>query len=401
MSAAIVCLNPAEYIPAVSFYPIFVGGTENVLAPTVVDGVAFKTIAITGSSFNYSVSQIVPKFLDRWTMTSETPTICTVSGDTITRISNGTGIIRFTGLNGFFTISKIDFTTTGYTKFVWTGFSGVTKSSRLCDPVLSLLTPSKDKNYFSENYALGATTLQKNPNCWAAPLDVTGSAISTTLWGPNASANSGALITPQHWMGVLHWGVAGNMEPGSQVRFVGNDGVIHTRAVLRRYYQGDKDQIISLLDSPLPATVKPYKLAGLGMFDFVNKRGWGMGWQFTQDKYVTPVSFDNLRFPPQRGVVSTTIQWVPHFDEYGSGLDVDHRMYPVRHLLQTGRGGDSGGAVGGYYNGETFLVSLFTSPAAGSLYSASKKPELDAIIASLDAAQGISTGYTVGVLEIV
>ena len=337
-----------------------------------------------------------------WVISSDTPSICTVSENSITRVSSGTGIIRFSGSNGFSIISKIDFTSTGYSKYIWTGFSGTSKSSTLADPILNLLSPTKDKNYFSTNYKLGNTSISRNANCWASPLDLSGSAVSTTLWGENAAANSGALITPQHWIGVAHFGSGNdNMGPGARLRFAGNDGIVYLRTVLIRDYNAAKDRITCLLDAPLPASVKPFKFAGSGMFDFPNKRAWGMGWQITQEKFITPVSFDNIQVPP-RGEVSTTgIFWFSNFTEPDTGLiDPDHRMYPVRNLVQNGRTGDSGGAIGGYYNGETYLISLFSSSNAGALYTSNQAAELNAVIAQLDAAQGVSTGYTVEVLTI-
>lgn len=401
MSAVIICKQPSEFVPTVSFAPISVGGSVS-SSSVVVDSIKFKKVDITGSSSNYLASQLVPQFKPDWVMTSETPAICTISGNLITRVSNGTGVIRFSGPNGFSIVSKVDFTSTGYSKYVWTGFSGTSKSSTLADPILNLLSPTKTKNYFAANYVLGSTSISRNTNCWAAPLDLTGSAISTTLWGENAAANSGALITPQHWIGVAHFGSGNdNMGPGARLRFAGSDGIVYLRTVLRRDYNAAKDRITCLLDAPLPASVKPFKFAGSGMFDFPNKRAWGMGWQITQEKYITPVSFDNIQVPP-RGEVSTAgIFWFSNFTEADTGLiDPDHQMYPVRNLVQNGRTGDSGGAIGGYYNGETYLISLFSSANAGALYTSTQTAELNTVISGLDVAQGIATGYTVGVLTI-
>lgn len=392
-SAAIVCRQPQEHVASISYVPAQVGG--GVTSPQTIKDIAFSVTTNTVGTLSYDTTQVVPQFRPNWTLTSDTPSICTVSGNRVTKVSNGQGVIRASGPHGFAKLITLDFSSTVTVSNIWTGFTGVTASSKLSSPILALLIPGKQKNYYAPNYVLGDSTISKNPNCWAASLDITGSAVSTTLGG---SANSGALITPQHWVGVAHWGEgSNNMGPGAVMRFAGSDGTIHTRTVSRRKYESSKDRITCLLNAPLPATVKPFKLAGATMLDVANSRFLGMGWQVTQEKNIAPIGFDDF-IPAFQS--ATSLNWVKWISEFPNITETNHRLFGLSSLLQNGRSGDSGGAIGGYYNGETFLVSLFSSSNAGPLFSYAQAAELNANIAELDAQQSISTGYTVSVINI-
>lgn len=406
MSAEIICKQPSEYLPVVTFTPIPVAGSS-ANSSVVIDALTYKKVDVSGSSFNYSVSQAVPQFQPDWALTSDTPAICTVSGNSITRVSNGVGKVRVTGPNGIAVPYELNFTSTTSTSYVWTGFNGASISYSLCSPTISLLQASKDKNYYAATYPLSSTPTApflRNSNCWVASMNLTGSPIATSMFGPRYASNSGALITKRHWVGVRHWGSGNdNMGPGAQLYFADSAGNVYVRTVLQRYLHPTKDIIVSLLDSDLPAAITPFKFAGSGMFDFPNKRAYGIGWKIHQGKFVTPAIFDNVQSPQvaNQSVTTESISWADLADGIAAQLtDSAHILYPVRNLLQQAITGDSGGAIGGYYNGETFLVSLFTGPQSGTLYSSVIAPEINSIIAGLDAAQGISTGYTVGVLTI-
>ena len=139
------------------------------------------------------------------------------------------------------------------------------------------------------------------------------------------------------------------------------------------------------------------------MFDIPNKRAYGMGWKLDQTKSVTVAVFDNVQTPniPSNSTTASNITWFNFSDGSAAQLtDPAHLLYPFRNLLSEPVNGDSGSAVGGYYNGQTFLVSMLTSGLAGELYSELRTAELNSIIANLDAAQGINTGYQVQVLNV-
>lgn len=392
ITAPIICRQPAEFVPTITATAAQVA--SGTASPLTVQDIAFSVITANTGALAYDLSQAFSQFLPDWVLSSETPAICTVVGNRVTKVSSGIGIIRASGPHGFSKSIAVDFSLSSAVSTIWTGFTGVTKSSQLSDPILLLLAPAKQRNIFSTYPTV------RNPNCWAAPMDLTGSPTATSFGGTYGTANSGALITPQHWVGVSHWGSQiENMGPGATISCVGSEGIVHTRTVVQRYVHPGKDLIVSRLDAPFPATVRPFKLAGSTMIDTPNQRFLGMGWQITQEKNIAVVGFDkftvnnlqaSLHQPPY-------IQWDYRFP----GIDHPaHRMNGLQGLMQIGRTGDSGGAIGGYYNGETYLVSLFTGPFVGVLYSEAQAAELNAIIASLDAAQGTATGYQVGVLNV-
>lgn len=392
-TASITCRRPEDHVASITASPAQVAGGSTA-AQTIKD-ISFAVTTNTVGTLAYDIAQSVPQFKSDWTLTSNTPAICTVLGNRVTKISDGIGIVRASGSCGFAKLISLDFSSTTTVLNVWTGVPGVTSSSKLSNPILALLVLGKGKNYFTSTYLPGSTSIAKNTNCWAAPLNITGSAVFTSL---GDSFNSGALITPQHWVGVAHWGSGNhNMGPGSELLFLGSDGTIHTRTVLRRDYNLTKDRIVCLLDTALPASVTPFKLAGLTMIDAANQRLLGMGWQITQERNVTPVGFDD--FAPNFKSLKNE-SWAKWDSTFVDNANPAHRLNGLSSLLQTGRPGDSGGAIGGYYNGETYLISLASSSISGVLYSFAQAPELNAIIASLDTAQGISTGYTVRVLNL-
>lgn len=397
ITTSIICRQPSSFVPTVTATAAQVGGGTTA-AQTIKD-IAFSVTTTTAGTLAYDLTQVVPQFGPEWVLSSDTPAICTVAGNRVTKVSSGIGIIRVSGPYGFSKILTLDFFASATVSHVWVGFTGVSKSSQLSDPILALLLPAKQKNYYFPNFSRGNTTVAKNPNCWAASINITGSPVGTSFGDGSMAFNSGALITPQHWVGVPHWDLTdnpANMGPGATISCVGSDGIVHTRTVVQRIIDRSKDRIVSRLNSPFPATVKPFKLAGSTMIDAPNQRFLGMGWQITQEKNITPIGFDDFTID-FKSMSTSSVKWNSLFSDHAKS---GHRMNGLSGLLQKGRSGDSGGAIGGYYNGETYLVSLFTGSNSGYLYTEAQASELNAIIGSLDAAQGAATGYTVGVLNV-
>jgi hypothetical protein len=402
MSAPIIARSTTTYLPKIEVIPVVVGPPNSSATTTILD-IAFKTQSTASGYYNYQIKQTMPNFGSAGVIVNSNPEICTVVGDTLMRVVNGTAKISVVAGDFKIPLPPITFYSSAVTASTWIGFTGTSRSSGQSEPLLSLLIPGKDTNYYNAIWPLASAPVAgavfaKNTNCWATGIDITGSMIATGLGGNVRPYNSGALVTPQHSIGVKHWGQGSeNMGPGQKGYFVDAAGIIHERNVLRRYIHPTKDLIVILWDTPLPAGVIPFKLPGAGLYDSANKRLYGMGWQINQNKQIHIVGFDKLTFQ-QQDFDGENLFWD---NEFWKKTDSDHRLYGKDAFITKGVGGDSGGAIGGIYNGESFLVSLFTGPSSGRYYSASIAPELNTIIASLDAAQGISTGYTVGVLEIV
>jgi hypothetical protein len=399
ITAPIICRDAATYAPVTTLIPVPGAGVDIVTEATENE-VVFRTRITPTAFINYELTQVVPGNLAPWPMVSKTPSICTVDGGMVLRTSAGMGVVRLTGPSGTVIEMEIEFPPVPYTsKKIWHAMTPDTKSARLSDPILGLLSLGKSTAYYLAGLGGTFANALKNPNCWATSLDLTGSAMGTSLGGSYGTANSGALVTPRHWLGVKHFGEGpANMGVGATVWFTDASGVIHGRTVLARYVHPTKDLILCLFNADLPPGCKPFKLAGAGHRDVGTLRKYGLGWQMTQEKNVTPVAFDKLDlYLPAHATSGEFVYWTSQFE---SITDSNHRLNGLGGLTQEGRIGDSGGAVGGFYNGETFLVSLFQGAKDGQ-YLPGMIPELNGIIATLDAGQGISTGYTVGVLEII
>jgi hypothetical protein len=345
------------------------------------------------------------EFSAAWGLENLTPSICSLTDGLVARVSNGVGKIRLSdgGSNSRkyqFFMSQTD-TTIG----VWTGFDGVSVSSVMSGDIKTAMDSNTDLNYYS-GFVVGHTTATRNLNCWLADIDLSGSAIWTSLGG---TANSGALITPQHWVGVAHWGAsAANMGVGAQLKFCGNDGIIYTRTVLSRIYRyGGSDAILCTLDSPLPAEVVPLKIAGNWIIESVDDRPrfMGLGFKVNQAKLVTLAGFDRFKDYVAPAVFETDsygaasaygvcrfMYWENHFTQ---ASDAAHWLNGYDAFFADGAGGDSGGMIGGISQGAPFLLSLFSGKEAGVPYYEGRSAVLNAVIAAADSAAGVSTGYTV------
>ena len=401
MSAAIIVKQPSEHLPAVSLIPIPVGSLTGTGTTTVL-GITFKTDTNASGYYNYQIKQSVPNFGSDGVIVNNNPEICTLTGDTLMRIVNGTAMATVEK-NGYKIPINVSFSSTSSSDSVWTGFTGTTTSSTQSDPLLNLLVGGKETKYYSATWPLSsapssAVNFSRNPNCWASGIDFTASAIATGL-GENVNAyNSGGLISPQHGIGVKHFGQGvENMGPGQKLFYADASGNVYERTVVQRYIHPSKDLIVWRLDAALPASIKPFKLPSISLYDTANNRLFGMGWQINQKKQIGIIGFDKFTQFPQ-DFDGVNLAWD---NEFLKKTDPVHRLYGKDTFIMKGVTGDSGGAVGGVFNGESFLVSLFTGSGSGMYYSSVIAPELNNIIASLDAAQGVATGYQVGVLEIV
>jgi hypothetical protein len=395
ITAPIVCRDLASYAPLVTVNPVPVSSLTTSTAVTI-SGVNYLDRAYSDAYSQHTISQTVPEFRAPWAMTSDTPTVCNVAGNTVTRVADGTGKIRFTAPNGFSKVVNVNFNAANLAvKRVWTGVQPGSLSALYSDSLLAPVSSTKQLNYYASGVGSSSGGMVANPNCWLAGVDLSASPVATSYGGIFGTANSGVALTRRHWFGVRHWGThIQNMGPGSVLTFAGLDGVKHNRTVLARYIHPTLDLICSLLDADLPASVAPLPLAPLNHRAGTSSRLYGLGFSVTQEKNVPIIAYDD--FWDKSGIFGDPGAWDSTFD---LKTDPAHRLYGLGNLMQMGREGDSGGMVCGLVGTQRFLISLFQGPAAGP-YLPTFKTDLNSMIASVDAAQGISTGYTVGVLEL-
>ena len=262
-----------------------------------------------------------------------------------------------------------------------------------------------------------------NNRLWNTPS--AGSAISTTLW-PGlywSENNTGALLTPRHWIGVKHWETNDHscyLGKGDKLLFVDGDGVSHERTIVGRcdiqaLVTGTAwpDWILLTLDSDLPASVPPFDIAGNWLVEEYERpsgRIKGVGFQINQFKQIGALSFDCTYNVPQYMGYATTmtlgevtvtdvvsgIVW-DNFQSYKT-YDV-HPFHGMDKFIMTGIIGDSGSMIGMVAGDRAVLVSLFTGAYTGYLIYEGSAPILNEAIRLADEDAGISTGYTVTVAE--
>lgn len=395
ITSPIVCRDAAAYAPQVTAMPILSSSLAS-STPVTISGVNYIDRAYTAGYSQYTLAQDLPAFGVPWVVTSDTPAICTVTGNTVTRLADGFGKIRFTGPNGFSRVKTIQFNATALpVTRIWTGVQAGSPSALFSDPLLALTSPTKQLNYYSSGVGSSTGVMVRNPNCWLASLDLSASPVATSFGGAFGAANSGVHLTRRHGFGAKHWGTEqANMGPGSVLTFAGADGIKHNRTVLARYVHPTYDLICWLLDSDLPAGVNPLPLAPTSHQEGTSARAYGLGFQMTQEKNVSIIAYDD--FWDKSGSIGGPAGWESTFD---LKTDPAHRLYGLGNLMQLGRGGDSGGMICGLVGSQIFAISLFIGSKHG-FYLPKFKTELNAMIASVDAAAGVPTGYTVSTLNL-
>ncbi len=358
---------------------------------------------------NYSIAVSPNSFKNDWRLVNTTPRICDLKADgsSVDRLASGNGIIELVWGDWTRKI-RLPFHAGVNINHIWDGFESTSVSSTLSSSIKNQLVDGGDLNYYT-GFVNGHVTATKNPNCWLASIDLSGCALATDLFVPTwTTANSGFLITPQHWVGVAHWlnGAPQNMGPGRSLKFVSAAGTVYTRTVVSRILSPDsRDLILCTLNAPLPADIKPLPIAGNWILDPTNKRIMGMGFQIHQDKRLTVAAFD--RFADHMDgfwtraasygdiYLSNNIGTIAWDNMLYWQSDPDHWLYGFSAYTSSPAIGDSGGLIGGISHGNPFAVSMFTGYSYGGFFYEGSASIYNAAIVDADAAAGVSTGYTV------
>ncbi len=277
----------------------------------------------------------------------------------------------------------------------------------------------------------GYKSVEKNTTCWASAWDFSG----VPIW--NSSSNSGqhggVLVTQRHLWEAEHF----QSPVGTQFKFLGTDGVLHTRISIGVNSRPTGDSLsetshllavagdirIHTLDSPLPSSVASYPIIGMWASVQVggetstqdtwrssitaanpvvviyldqNRRAWFTG-SFSDDckaltDVIDAVSFDGV----ETGAFVSGIR----FSAFQPGTDFSDTLVTTGRI-RNGQSGDSGSPLMYPLSGNTMAIaSIFTSPVAGAFPSESR---MNAIIASADSDAitrgnlSLPTGLTVTV----
>jgi len=216
-------------------------------------------------------------------------------------------------------------------------------------------------------------------------------------------------VTPRHAVAAFHSGYAPDV--GTTVRFVTEDNVVVERTVVENTRlttpEGNSDVSMVMFDSDLPDTIVPCKILPASIKNvvhdfFVFFPPWTD--RLEQEAVVLVSSDQEYKTHPQFWRGSSAIRsgnwasltdstnpsqsYLDQYPDYGKSLD----RFRIRGELAIG--GDSGNPLFIAVNNQLWLVSVFYSPTSGPLYS-DYSQLLNDMIATQDASQGVSTGYTV------
>ncbi len=255
------------------------------------------------------------------------------------------------------------------------------------EAVLDLLESGGTKHV----YVSGA----RNPESWWPQL--AGIPFST----PNGGQKCGALITPQHLLGVTHYDNA----IGSTITFKTAESANVTKTIVGRVNGNGQfqDMMVYLLDSPLPETIEPLTVVGPWLGNVIpgatthQYAFQHVGILIDQNR---ECGFVNVGYHAYESLGNPVGEFS---DQVPSLLHFAWATYPYklaslesyRAIYKTfGVPGDSGSAVLVPVTGGWALACLMTGAFSGVF---PQEGVLNSLIATVDAAAGISTGYTVTV----
>ena len=185
------------------------------------------------------------------TFTSRDPSIATVNGSGfVTRVGNGTARIIATGPRCAKEVSCAISQQTGQTVNVFNRFTPGSLARHCADAVDSRLAGKNPAThqaiYTTQDHAAG--TYVRNPNCWAADVDLT----PLSPWNNyGGNKKAGTLVSPRHLVLAAHYWPA----VGMQFRFIKADGSIVTRTMTAFLNVANTDITVGVLDSDVSAGI--------------------------------------------------------------------------------------------------------------------------------------------------
>lgn len=223
-------------------------------------------------------------------------------------------------------------------------------------------------------------------NCWGFDYDMTGIITSNNFAGFWSKERGGFAITPRHIVNAGHY----PFRVGTNVRFItrgatpAQDTVI-TRSIVRDSRVGNhsNDNAIYLLDSDLPSSIHPisYISAPLTRRSTVMAGKYGdLIVSTASDKSTLGGGFDNRLWKTVGSGVDDPVHVAGIIDTWAPIWS------PYKAFIRSVLSGDSGSPHLNYFDGQLGFKRISTG---------ANLIDLNAAIASIDAAHGISTAYTV------
>jgi hypothetical protein len=202
-----------------------------------------------------------------------------------------------------------------------------------------------------------------------------------------AGSRAGTAITPRHVLLAAHY----PLSIGDTLRFVTSDNVVVTRTVVQTsviiYEQASVDALVLLLDSDLPSSITPCKIFPSD-YDAYLPAG---AHHLSHNAFRIPlISFNRYE---QCSIADFRTVNMPPPTKYPFMLWRSPELENRLDFWTEASVGDSGNPLFACINSELWLVSTFRTAYGGPFYGRMVS-ELNSTIASLDALQGINTGYT-------
>ena len=235
------------------------------------------------------------------------------------------------------------------------------------------------------NLEAGGWNASRNVGFWGKDIDFTAVSVwNNRGFGGDFRMRGATAVTPRHIVMAKHSGAI--LSVGDGISFVEPDGTWIHRNVIRVASDGSTDIAVALLDVPLPSTIKPVKVVPSDFESYFDRDGVG---NIDSNGRPICVGFDHEK----KGLFFDVARAGAGDAKVISYLGGSLVPAPYDEIAEDLESGDSGNPLFIIIDGEPVLItSWFTvssSPAYHSYIST-----INGLIASVDSAQGISTGYT-------
>jgi len=278
------------------------------------------------------------------------------------------------------TTRRLDFTAvnpTGATVTTFDSFVASTVGKEASDFVDDALVGKSAatalKMFTSQNH--GTQTYVRNPNLWCN--SVVQNLTCCSPWNSTyGNLRAGTLFTPQHFYYSPHFPPA----EGSTMRFVGADGTVYNRTVLKRRSHPDYDGFfpdlgVGVLSSPLPVAITPCKFAPSDFEDYIPGVAYG----------IPCIILDQAE--------NLSVTDLFHID-FSASFIVPKDSKRLE-FYEPKINGDSGNPAFMVIDEQLVLMTTLRSGGAGSgPFAGDHLAAINQLILDVDALASISTGYT-------
>lgn len=270
-------------VPADADFTLSSAPRENIVTPgsTVQtqddDRVLLEhTAAVIDHEHELTIDGATPGVFDGGvTVESLDPGVATVDAQSLraTRVADGTARFRVTAqpLRAP-TLRKgisLAFSRSSGTSYEFVEHAAGSAARAADDAIDNLLAAGGEKAiYTTQNHTGGVYV--RNGNCWAASLHSRLTCCSP--WNSEgAHRQAQTLVTPRHIIAANHGGYY--LNTSATVRFVAENNTVHTRTVSNHMQVAGSDLHVHVLDSDLPATVRPCKVLPANFADYLPTGG--------------------------------------------------------------------------------------------------------------------------------